>query len=67
MDTPLVLFLPKRRNVVRRSWSSFFIHRDSIIGADSTSRGGFLVSLLLLLSYGGEFFLTWDFVPHILL
>lgn len=54
MDTPLVLFLPKGRNVVRRSWSSFFIHRASIIGADSPLRGGHSLTSLLL-SYGGDF------------
>ncbi|GLJ09904.1 hypothetical protein SUGI_0118020 [Cryptomeria japonica] len=60
MDTPLVLFLPKGRNVVRRSWSSFFIHRASIIGADSSLREDHSLTSLPL-SYGGDFFLTWGF------
>ena len=67
LHTSLVLFLPKGRNVVRRDWIIFSIQcrASTIIVGDSTLRGSYLVSLLLL-SYGGVFFLTWGFYLLIL-
>ena len=59
ISTRLVFFLPKGRNVVLDSWHSFYIDPEaSSIGVHSTLRGVYLVYLPLLLSYGGNIFLT---------
>lgn len=56
IDKNLVMFLPKGRNIFLHSWSSFYINLGaSSIGVHSTLRGGYLVYLHLLLSYGGIF------------
>ena len=56
IDTPLVLFLSKGKNVVLHSLNRFYIKLGSFsIGVYSTLRAGYLVNLSLLLSYGGTF------------
>ena len=53
-SVPLPLFLPKGRNIIQRSWISFFIGAF-FTAWQTTFRGGGLSCLLLLLFGGGLF------------
>ena len=57
---PLQLFLPKGRNIIQRSWISFYLGAF-FTAWHTTFRGGGLSCLLLLL-FGGDFFLIGGLV-----